>query len=301
MVVGLERPNSGAIRFEDRDTTSLRGSARRRQRRDLQLIFQDPYASLDPRMRVGTILREPLKVQGIGTPHEQQEKVRALLAEVGLNPNARELYPHEFSGGQRQRIGLARALALEPKLVVADEPVSALDVSIQAQILNLLKDLQDKHNLTYIVISHDLSVVKYVSDNIAVMYLGKIVEVGPATRIYEAPAHPYTRALIDTIPIPDPELARNTRGRHLAGELPSAISPPSGCRFRTRCPFAQERCAVEEPLLRPFGTGHFAACHFPLQTATGSVPAEFVPEDVAAREAAESPAGAATPATPADS
>ena len=293
MIVGLERPDSGAMTFEGQDLTHLRGAERRRRRRDLQLIFQDPYASLDPRMRVGTILREPLKVQGMGSTPDQQEKVRSLLSEVGLSPRARDLYPHEFSGGQRQRIGLARALALEPKLVVADEPVSALDVSIQAQILNLLKDLQERHDLTYVVISHDLAVVKYVSDNIAVMYLGKVVEMGPATRVYEAPAHPYTRALIDTIPVPDPDLAKATRGRHLAGELPSAIAPPSGCRFRTRCPFAQERCAEEEPLLRPFGTGHFAACHFPLQTPTGQVPSEFIPDETVPASATDAPAAGA--------
>ncbi len=277
MVVCLERVNSGSIRFEDQELTRLRGGPLRNRRRDLQLIFQDPYASLDPRMRVGTILREPLKVQGIGTPKEQTERVRSLVSEVGLSEKALELYAHEFSGGQRQRIGLARALALDPKLIVADEPVSALDVSIQAQILNLLKDLQEKHDLTLIVISHDLAVIKYVSDTIGVMYLGKFVEVGPSAEIYERAAHPYTRALIDTIPVPDPAVARRARGRHITGELPSAIEPPSGCRFRTRCPFAQDRCAEEEPLLRPFGDRHLAACHFPLQTATGGVPEELVP------------------------
>jgi peptide/nickel transport system ATP-binding protein len=270
LVVRLEDPNAGIIRFEGGDLRDLRGGALRRKRRDLQLIFQDPYASLDPRMRVGTILREPLRIQGVGSAHDQMERVRSLLSEVGLSDKALELYPHEFSGGQRQRIGLARALTLEPKLIVADEPVSALDVSIQAQILNLLKQLQDRHHLTYIVISHDLAVIKYVSDTIGVMYLGKLVEMGPAAQIYEHPAHPYTQALIDTIPVPDPSVARSSRGRHLAGELPSAINPPSGCRFRTRCPFAQERCAIEEPLLRPFGDRHFAACHFPLEEPTGS-------------------------------
>ena len=279
MVVSLETPTSGTVEYEGEVVTGLKGSALRRRRRDLQMMFQDPYASLDPRMRVGTILREPLKVQRLGSAAEQEQRVRQMLDEVGLPVRSTELYPHEFSGGQRQRIGLARALALEPKLIVADEPVSALDVSIQAQILNLLKDLQERHHLTYLFISHDLAVVKYMADTIGVMYLGKLVEVGPAREVYAHPAHPYTQALIDTIPVPDPS-ARNVEGRHIRGELPSSVDPPSGCRFRTRCPFAQERCAAEEPLLRPFGDGHLAACHFPLQTPTGEVPAELVPTSV---------------------
>jgi oligopeptide/dipeptide ABC transporter ATP-binding protein len=242
----------------------------------MQLMFQDPYASLDPRMRVGTILREPLVVQNIGTSNERVERTKSLMGEVGLSAKALELYPHEFSGGQRQRIGLARALALDPKLIVADEPVSALDVSIQAQILNLLKELQQRRHLTYIFISHDLAVVKYMADTIGVMYLGKLVEVAPALDIYGRAAHPYTRALIDTIPEPDPVRARTSRGKHIKGELPSAMTPPSGCRFRTRCPFVQEICAEEEPPLRPFGDRHLAACHFPLQTPTGAAPADTV-------------------------
>ena len=275
MVVALEHPTSGAVEFEGEDITDLSGGALRRRRRDLQMMFQDPYASLDPRMRVGTILREPLKVQNMGSGDEQRARVRQMLDEVGLPARSADLYPHEFSGGQRQRIGLARALALEPKLIVADEPVSALDVSIQAQILNLLKDLQERHGLTYLFISHDLAVVKYMADRIGVMYLGKLVEMGPARELYEKAAHPYTKALIDTIPVADPT-AQAERGRHIRGELPSSISPPSGCRFRTRCPFAQDRCAEEEPLLRPFGEGHVAACHFPLQTPTGDAPVDFV-------------------------
>ncbi|HWD55239.1 MAG TPA: ABC transporter ATP-binding protein [Acidimicrobiales bacterium] len=267
LVVALEHPTSGAVEFEGEDITDLSGGALRRRRRDLQMMFQDPYASLDPRMRVGTILREPLKVQKMGSGKEQQARVQQMLEEVGLPPRSAELYPHEFSGGQRQRIGLARSLALEPKLIVADEPVSALDVSIQAQILNLLKDLQEKHGLTYMFISHDLAVVKYMADRIGVMYLGKLVELGPARELYEKAAHPYTKALIDTIPVADPT-SRGEQGRHIRGELPSSLDPPSGCRFRTRCPFAQQRCAEEEPLLRPFGVGHVAACHFPLQTPT---------------------------------
>jgi oligopeptide/dipeptide ABC transporter ATP-binding protein len=276
LVVALEKANAGSITFEGDDITHLGSRALRTRRRDMQLMFQDPYASLDPRMRVGSILKEPLVVQNIGTSHERDERVRSLMGEVGLSAKALDLYPHEFSGGQRQRIGLARALALDPKLIVADEPVSALDVSIQAQILNLLKELQQRRHLTYIFISHDLAVVKYMADTIGVMYLGKLVEVGPAIDIYAKAAHPYTRALIDTIPEPDPALARASRGRHIQGELPSAMQPPSGCRFRTRCPFVQEVCAVEEPPLRPFGTRHFAACHFPLQTPVDAAPVDTV-------------------------
>jgi oligopeptide/dipeptide ABC transporter ATP-binding protein len=276
MVVALERPTAGTVTFDGQDVAAMRGSSLRHTRRDLQMMFQDPYASLDPRMRVGPILREPLVVQGIGTRAEREVRVRAMLDEVGLPQRAAELYPHEFSGGQRQRIGLARALALEPKLIVADEPVSALDVSIQAQILNLLKELQERHALTYLFISHDLAVVKYMADTIGVMYLGKLVEVGPAREIYAHPAHPYTRALIDTIPNPDPT-APTQHGRHISGELPSPVSPPSGCRFRTRCPFAQERCSAEEPPLRAFGERHLAACHFPLETPTGDVLGDMVP------------------------
>jgi peptide/nickel transport system ATP-binding protein len=278
MIVALERPTAGAVTFGDTDIARLSGRELRRTRRDLQMMFQDPYASLDPRMPVGTTLREPLVVQGIGSRSSREERVGEMLAEVGLPAAAAQLYPHEFSGGQRQRIGLARALALEPKLIVADEPVSALDVSIQAQILNLLKELQARHGLTYLFISHDLAVVRYMSDTIGVMYLGKLVEVGPASDIYERAAHPYTQALIETIPVPDPT-ERERRLSHVHGELPSAIDPPSGCRFRTRCPIAQDRCAEEEPLLRPFAMGHFAACHFPLQApldglATGRVAGE---------------------------
>ncbi len=264
LIVGLEKPNSGAIRFDGVDVTQLSGSDMRRARRDMQLMFQDPYASLDPRMRVGTILREPLAVQKMGTTKEQWERVAELLREVGLNPKSVNLYPHEFSGGQRQRIGFAPALTLNPRLIVADEPVSALDVSIQAQVLNMMKNLQRKHSLTYIVISHDLAVIKYLADTIGVMYLGKLVEIGPAQEVYERASHHYTRGLIDTIPVPDPIKERSKAARLMTGELPSAVNPPSGCRFRTRCPAAQEICAVQEPQMRAFGLQHYAACHFPL-------------------------------------
>ena len=266
LVVTLERPTSGVVNFEDEQISALKGGKLRHRRRDLQLMFQDPYASLDPRMRVRSIVREPLRIQGIGTHNEQDQRVSEVLAEVGLQPKAADLYPHEFSGGQRQRIGLARALVLQPKLIVADEPVSALDVSIRAQILNLMRSLQERHDLTYIVISHDLAVVKYLADTIGVMYLGKLVEIGPSEELYAHAAHPYTQGLIDTIPIPEPSLAKGHRSAAVKGELPSAITPPSGCRFRTRCPYAQDRCAEEEPPLRLFGQGHRAACHFPLQT-----------------------------------
>jgi len=266
LVVGLEQPNAGSIRFNDVELNSLGGREARGHRRDLQLMFQDPYASLDPRMRVGTIIREPLKVQRMGSAAEQQDRVRELLQEVGLSPESAERYPHEFSGGQRQRIGLARALALQPKMIVADEPVSALDVSIQAQILNLMKDLQAKHGLTYIMISHDLAVVRYMADTIGVMYLGKLVETGPSAVVFGEPAHHYTQGLLDAIPKPGVAEARShTRSHTVRGELPSAVDPPSGCRFRTRCPAAQARCAEEEPMLQDFGQGHLAACHFPLR------------------------------------
>jgi oligopeptide/dipeptide ABC transporter ATP-binding protein len=266
MIVALERPDSGTVTLGDTDLTQLRGSELRRRRRDLQLMFQDPHASLDPRMRVGAIIGEPLAIARQGSRKQQRDRVFELLGEVGLPRNAVERYPHEFSGGQRQRIGLARALALNPRLIVADEPVSALDVSIRAQVLNLMKRLQASHGLSYVVISHDLAVVKYMADQIGVMYLGKLVELGSASDIYERAAHPYTAGLIATIPLPDPEAERPEAVGGIRGELPSPVHPPSGCRYRSRCPFAQEVCAAEEPSLRSFGPGHRAACHFPLQT-----------------------------------
>jgi peptide/nickel transport system ATP-binding protein len=263
VAVALESPNSGQVLLEGRDVARLHGHELRRYRRDLQLMFQDPYSSLDPRMRVGAIIAEPLAIQGIGSRAEQQQRVYELLDEVGLPRNAVERYPHEFSGGQRQRIGLARALTLNPKIIVADEPVSALDVSIRAQVLNLMKRLQADHGLTFVVISHDLAVVKYMAHKIGVMYLGKLVEMGSGDDIYQHAAHPYTAGLIATIPIPEPEVARATVNSGIRGELPSPINPPSGCRFRTRCPFAQDRCAEEEPELRSFGPGHRPASQSP--------------------------------------
>jgi oligopeptide/dipeptide ABC transporter ATP-binding protein len=266
MIVALETPTFGRVTLRGQQISALRGAALRRRRRDLQMMFQDPYASLDPRMRVGAILREPLTVQGIGTRREQDQRVTELLDEVGLPRTAIQRYPHEFSGGQRQRIGLARALTLNPQVIVADEPVSALDVSIRAQVLNLMKRLQKLHDLTYVVISHDLAVVKYMADRIGVMYLGKLVELGSGEDIYQRAAHPYTAALIATIPVPDPPVEKLKREPAIEGELPSPANPPSGCRFRTRCRYAQDICADLEPPLRPFGPGHVAACHFPLQT-----------------------------------
>jgi peptide/nickel transport system ATP-binding protein len=275
LIVGLERANSGAIVLDGQDLAGLGTRERRRRGSKAQLMFQDSYASMDPRMRVGPILREPLAIQNIGTRREQQVKIDAMLDEVGLPRASVERYPHEFSGGQRQRLGLARALVLSPKLLVADEPVSALDVSIQAQILNLMQDLQRDLGLTYLFISHDLSVVRYMSDTIGVMYLGKLVEVGPADDVYYRPVHPYTKGLIDAIPVADPREERATRQKGVAGELPSNIHPPSGCRFRTRCPLVEDLCAEQEPPLRPFtASGHLAACHFPLRQPEPAVTSE---------------------------
>jgi oligopeptide/dipeptide ABC transporter ATP-binding protein len=266
MLVGLEPVTSGEVYFDDKIVSAKGYRPSRADHRDRQMMFQDPYSSLNPRMKIGQILGEPLLVQREGNKAQRDARVRELLASVGLEPLASDRYPHEFSGGQRQRIGFARALALNPRLIVADEPVSALDVSVQAQILNLMKDLQREHNLTYVMVSHDLAVVYYMADTIAVMYLGKIVEIGDAESVFRSPAHPYTQGLLDVVPVPDPEEARRRRGRQVTGELPSPVNPPSGCRFRTRCPKAQEICAVEEPLLEPFSPTQQAACHFPMKT-----------------------------------
>ncbi|MGH3398182.1 MAG: dipeptide ABC transporter ATP-binding protein [Streptosporangiaceae bacterium] len=267
LIAGLEKKTAGTVSFAGQDLANVSGREDRRLCRKIQYMFQDSYASLNPRMRVGMLLREPLVIQGVGSRAEQRRQVADSLDRVGLPQNAVERYPHEFSGGQRQRIGFARALILSPDLIVADEPVSALDVSIQAQVLNLMRDLQRQMGLTYLFISHDLAVVRYLSNHIGVMYLGKLVEVGPADEVYLSPAHPYTQGLIDSAPLADPgaELAKANSG--VRGELPSALDPPSGCRFRTRCPLAQDICAEVEPPLRPFSpTRHIAACHFPLQT-----------------------------------
>ncbi len=259
LVLRLIEPTAGAVRFEGEDITSLTGGALRALRRRMQIVFQDPFASLNPRMTVGEIVDEPLAVHGIGDRAARRTRVAELLALVGLAPYHSARYPHEFSGGQRQRIGIARALAVEPALVVLDEPVSALDVSIQAQVVNLLKDLQGRLGLSYLFIAHDLAVVKHVADRVAVMYLGRIVEIGPKGRVFANPRHPYTRALLSAIPRPDPhrKVARQVPG----GDVPSPTNIPTGCRFHTRCPFVIERCRVEDPALRTIEAEHFSACH----------------------------------------
>jgi peptide/nickel transport system ATP-binding protein len=266
LVTRLLEPTGGKITFEGRDITHLSMGAMRELRRDVQMIFQDPYSSLNPRHTVGTIVGTPLRVQNIPTPQGLKRAVQELLELVGLNPEHYNRYPHEFSGGQRQRIGIARALALRPKLIVCDEPVSALDVSIQAQVVNLLDDLQRELNLTYMFIAHDLSVVKHISDRVAVMYLGKMVEIADRDALYATPFHPYTLALLSAVPVPDP--ARRDRAQRervlLTGDVPSPVDPPSGCRFRTRCWKAQDLCAQEVPPMRELASGHQVACHFPV-------------------------------------
>jgi peptide/nickel transport system ATP-binding protein len=280
MLVGLEKPTAGVIRFGGKDLAKSSGSEYRHERRNIQYMFQDSYASLDPRMRAGAILREPLIVQRMGSHKEQMARIKEMLGRVGLPESALERYPHEFSGGQRQRLGFARALLLNPQLIIADEPVSALDVSVQAQVLNMMRDLQRDMGLTYLFISHDLSVVRYLSNHIGVMYLGKLVEVGTADEVYLRPAHPYTKGLIESAPTADPDTERAKANEGITGELPSAIHPPSGCRFRTRCPLAQEICATVEPELKSYGTAnHLAACHFALQPLV-DVPATATAEQV---------------------
>ena len=267
-VMRLLDSTAGSIVFEGQDITKLKGSSLMRVRREMMMVFQDPYASLNPRKRVGFIIGEALDVHKIGTAAENKRRVQELLDVVGLNPEHYNRFPHEFSGGQRQRIGVARALAIRPKLIVCDEPVSALDVSVQAQILNLLKRLQQEFDLTYMFIAHDLDVVRHISDRVAVMYLGKLVEVGKGDELYDHPLHPYTGALLSAIPIPNPDVARARKPVVLEGDVPSPINPPSACRFHPRCPrFQPGTCDVDEPLLEPGGDdGHLKACHFPLET-----------------------------------
>jgi oligopeptide transport system ATP-binding protein len=254
----LHEPTSGEVLFEGKDIVGLPNSEMQPLRREMQIIFQDPYASLNPRLSVRSIIAEPLKIHKIGDKASQNAKVEDLLSKVGLDPKYADRYPHEFSGGQRQRIGIARALALNPKLIICDEPVSALDVSVQAQVVNLLQELQDEFGLTYLFISHGLAVVEHISDRVAVMYLGKIVEICDADELYENPLHPYSQALLSAIPIPDPKHKRDRIV--LKGDVPTPINPPSGCRFRTRCPIAIEECSRVQPELRELAPGHFAAC-----------------------------------------
>ena len=258
-ILRLEDPTDGSIYYRGTDIAKLSSSELRPYRREMQIIFQDPYSSLDPKMTVGAIIAEPLIVHKMGDAKERERRVAELLELVGLRPEHAKRYPHEFSGGQRQRIGIARALAVNPKFVICDEAVSALDVSIQAQVLNLLRRLQQELGLTYLFIAHGLAVVKYISDRVGVMYLGKIVEVADSDEIYAHPLHPYTQALIKAIPEPNPDIAQSDD--LLTGDVPSPIDPPSGCRFHTRCPFATERCSAEEPQLRDVGGGHLCACH----------------------------------------
>ncbi|MEF9913467.1 dipeptide ABC transporter ATP-binding protein [Streptomyces sp. NBC_01696] len=315
LVTRLLEPTGGTVEFQGRDITHMSAGKLRPMRRDIQMIFQDPYGSLNPRHTVGGIVGTPFRLQGVKPEGGVKAEVQRLLELVGLNPEHYNRYPHEFSGGQRQRIGIARALALKPKLVVADEPVSALDVSIQAQVVNLLDDLQDELGLTYMIIAHDLSVIRHVSDRIAVMYLGKIVELADRTSLYEAPMHPYTKALMSAVPVPDPRRRGAKSDRILLkGDVPSPISPPSGCRFHTRCWKATQVCKTTEPPLLQLKTGHQVACHHPengedqapgdaplvadVITVKSAAPAEPAVAESVAEEAPEPAAEPETPAEP---
>ncbi len=261
-IVQLIRPTSGKVLYRGKDLTQLKGEQLRHERRNMQFIFQDPYASLNPRMTVGEIVGEPLEIHSLErTKKERNERVKVLLNLVGLNPYFINRYPHEFSGGQRQRIGVARSLALNPEFIICDEPISALDVSIQAQVVNLLEELQGRFGLTYLFIAHDLSMVRHISDRTAVMYLGKVVELATRDELYNHPLHPYTQALLSAVPIPDPRVERKRQRIILKGDVPSPVNPPAGCRFHTRCPLAQDVCKQAEPEWREAGPGHWVACH----------------------------------------
>lgn len=261
-ILQLYHPTRGTVNFEGRNLVEMKKEELRHMRRKMQMIFQDPYASLNPRMSVGEIIGEPLSVHKIASGKEVQERVARLLELVRLNPWFASRYPHEFSGGQRQRIGIARAVALQPSFIVCDEPISALDVSIQSQVVNLLQELQDQFNLTYLFIAHDLSMVRHISDRVAVMYLGVVMELADSNALYDNPLHPYTQALLSAVPIPDPVLESKRKRMLLEGDVPSPVNPPSGCRFRTRCPIAQPICAEQRPEFRELKPGHFVACHF---------------------------------------
>jgi oligopeptide transport system ATP-binding protein len=261
-ILQLYKPTGGNVNFLGKELTKLGGGELRKMRREMQMIFQDPYASLNPRMTVGSIIGEPLEIHNLAKGKEKQERVQELLRIVGLNPYFANRYPHEFSGGQRQRIGIARALAVQPSFIVCDEPISALDVSIQAQVINLLEELQAQFDLTYLFIAHDLSVVRHISDRVAVMYVGKLVEITTRDLLYERPLHPYTKALLSAVPIPDPAIERRRQRIILTGDVPSPVNPPTGCRFHPRCPFAQELCREQEPQLLEVEPQHHVACHF---------------------------------------
>ncbi len=261
-ILQLDRPTSGEVWLDGEDLVKVKGEKLRLIRRKMQIIFQDPFASLNPRMNVGQIVGEPLEVHGVAKGKDKEARVKELLKVVGLNPQFVTRFPHEFSGGQRQRIGIARALALKPSFIVCDEPIAALDVSIQAQVVNLLKDLQQQFGLTYLFIAHDLSMVRHISDRVAVMYLGRIVEIADWQEIYDDPRHPYTQSLLSAIPIPDPVIEAKRQRIILEGDVPSAANPPAGCRFNTRCPVRQERCYSDDPQLREIKPDHWAACHF---------------------------------------
>ena len=304
-IIRLNPPTGGRIFFDGQDVTAMRGSELRRLRKRMQMIFQDPYASLDPRMTAGGIIAEPLDIHDVGKPDDRRERVKELLQTVGLNPAYASRYPHEFSGGQRQRIGVARALALQPDLIVADEPISALDVSIQAQIINLLERLQGEFGLTYLFIAHDLSVVRHISDRTAVMYLGRVVETSGSRELNVRPLHPYTVALLSAVPIPDPVVESRRRRIILKGDVPSPVNPPSGCRFHTRCWLRDrlgnpERCVTEDPELRVLDTRHEVACHFAedVDGSTEQVQATGRPNPRAAQAVAPSAAPAPAPSIP---
>ena len=277
-ILQLYKPTAGSVLFEGTDLTLIGSQQLRRMRRRMQMIFQDPYASLNPRMTVGSIVAEPLEIHGLARGKEKQERVQELLHTVGLNPYFANRYPHEFSGGQRQRVGIARALAVNPAFIVADEPISALDVSIQAQIINLLEELQSTFNLTFLFIAHDLGVVRHISDRVAVMYLGRLVELAERDEVYERPAHPYTKALLSAVPIPDPVVERKRERIILAGDVPTPVNPPSGCRFHTRCPVAIDICSQVDPPWREVRPNHQVACHRAEELLAGSLmPAAVLP------------------------